>query len=105
MRQNAASQGLLVSQQNVTWSCTSTRLCRMEVESRLAQAPHMQHGVVVRLNLLSGFGYVADAEMSHFYIFVVGKALNHAEARKLKVGMSVRFRTSGRGRVDELIAA
>lgn len=65
----------------------------------------MQSGVVVRLELLSGFGYVADADGKHFYIFVVGNALSHAEVRKLKVGTAVRFRTSGRGRVDELVAA
>lgn len=65
----------------------------------------MRPGEVVRLDLLSGFGYVADADKTHFYIFVVGHALSHAEVRKLRVGAQVQFRTSGRGRVDELVAA
>lgn len=71
----------------------------------LAQKSQMQPGVVVRLELLSGFGYVADTDRKHCYIFVVGNALSHAEVRKLKVGSPVHFRTSGRGRVDELVAA
>lgn len=69
-----------------------------------AQESPMQPGVVVRLDLLSGFGYVSDAEEKYCYIFVVGYALSHAEVRKLKVGSPVQFRTSGRGRVDKLVA-
>lgn len=65
----------------------------------------MQPGTVVRLDLQSGFGYVADAQKEHFYIFVDGKALTHAEVRKLRVRATVQFRTSGRGRVDELVAS
>lgn len=65
----------------------------------------MQQGFVHRLELEHGFGYVADATREKFYIFVVGKALTHTEIRRLAVGMPVRFRVSGRGRVDELRAA
>jgi len=77
----------------------------MASEPNLGQESQMQPGVVVRLELLSGFGYVADADKKNFYIFVVGNALNHAEMRKLKVGAPVLFRMSERGRVDELVAA
>lgn len=77
----------------------------MPTESNLAQESQMQPGTVVRLELLSGFGYVADSDRKHCYIFVVGNALSRAEVRKLKVGSPVHFRTSGRGRVDELVAA
>lgn len=63
----------------------------------------LQPGTVARLNLDVGFGYVRDASGRHAYIFVVGRALKHSQARELFVGMSVKFRVSGQGRVDELV--
>jgi hypothetical protein len=39
----------------------------------------------------------------HRYIFVFGTARKHSEARHLTVGKPVKFRVSGRGRVDELV--
>ncbi len=63
----------------------------------------MQQGTIARLNADAGFGYVRDASGEHSFIFVVGKAITHAEARRLSVGAEVQFRVSGQGRVDELI--
>ena len=66
-------------------------------------ARQMQLGVVASLNWEAGFGYVRDQTGTHQYIFIVGKAIKHSQARLLAVGMAVHFRVSGLGRVDELV--
>ncbi len=63
----------------------------------------MQQGTIARMNAGAGFGYVRDASGEHSFIFIVGKALTHADARRLSVGAEVQFRVSGQGRVDELV--
>ena len=65
----------------------------------------LQQGTVARMNPSAGFGYVRDASGTHNYIFVVGKALKHSQARALTVGKSVKFRVSGKGQVEELVIA
>ena len=70
-----------------------------------AVGKQLQQGTVARLNPGAGFGYVRDAKGEHSYIFVVGKALKHSQARMLSVGKQVRFRVSGQGQVDELVVA
>jgi cold shock CspA family protein len=57
-------------------------------------------GVVDHLDLPAGFGYVRSG--SRRYIFVLGVAIRHSDAGRLRVGSRVRFRVSGRGRVDSL---
>lgn len=63
----------------------------------------MRSGTVAKLNLSAGFGYVADDDGVHSYIFVMGHALPRSAGARLQVGSRVRFRTSGQGRVDELV--
>jgi cold shock CspA family protein len=71
----------------------------MTVESQQPSPWH--NGTIVRLNLAAGFGYVQEPQHGTF-IFLVGRALRHADAHRLAVGKAVRFRLSGNGRVDEL---
>ena len=59
-------------------------------------------GTVARLNLDVGFGYVLDANKTNQYIFLIGKALSNAEARRLRVGAPVQFLLRDQGRVEEL---
>lgn len=61
----------------------------------------MQPGVVSRLNLDVGFGYVSDAE--HAYIFVIGKAISNRDAHRLAVGKTVQFRLGAPDRLVELV--
>lgn len=68
-------------------------------------ASELRSGTVAKLNRDAGFGYVDDADGLHRFIFVAGHALRRADFGKLKLGSSVRFRTSGQGRVDELVLA
>ena len=63
----------------------------------------MQEGTVARLNLKAGFGYVRDQSGENEYIFIIGFALKNSQAKNLSVGAPVRFRVSGKGRVDELL--
>jgi CspA family cold shock protein len=77
----------------------------MEMSKSTMAEANFQQGTVVRLNLSAGFGYVQDEMGENTYIFLVGKALNHAQARGLSLGKAVKFRVSGQGRVDELIVA
>lgn len=63
----------------------------------------MRPGTVAKLNLSSGFGYVADDDGIHSYIFVAGHALPRSSCARLQVGSRVQFRTSGQGRVDQLV--
>ncbi|MFG5408117.1 cold shock domain-containing protein [Piscinibacter sakaiensis] len=77
----------------------------MTMPSDRLVANELQQGTVARLNPGAGFGYVRDAEGRHSYIFVIGRALKHSQARTLTVGKAVRFRVSGQGRVDELVVA
>jgi cold shock CspA family protein len=67
------------------------------------ESMHLQRGTIARLNLHAGFGYVREAAGENAYIFLTGKALTHADARRLVVSKEVRFRVSGHGRVDELV--
>jgi len=66
---------------------------------------NLQRGTVARLVPSAGFGYVRDANGENSYIFLIGKAIKHAQARKLSIGKSVTFRVSGQGHVDELAIA
>lgn len=75
----------------------------MAVTQSLNVAAKMQRGTVARLNPGAGFGYVHAEDGENTYIFVVGRALNHSQARKLRVGRHVSFRVSDHGRVDELV--
>lgn len=68
-----------------------------------AEQEGLQPGTVERLNLSAGFGYVRDATGEFCYIFVVGTALTHADARRLVVGKHVKFRLSGGRRVEEVV--
>lgn len=68
-------------------------------------ATNLQQGTVARLNPGAGFGYVRDAKGENSYIFLVGKALKHSQARMLSVGKAVMFRVSGHGQVDELFVS
>lgn len=61
-------------------------------------------GTISKLNVGAGFGYVSDDDKVHHYIFVFGHALRRSAGAKLRIGDKVRFRTSGQGRVDELVA-
>lgn len=61
----------------------------------------MQHGVVSRLNLEAGFGYVNDAE--HACIFVIGQAISNRDARRLAVGKTVQFKLGAPDRLVELV--
>jgi cold shock CspA family protein len=63
----------------------------------------LRPGTVARLNVNAGFGYVRDASGQDSYIFLLGRALKWARVKELKVGTAVLFRTSGQGRVDELV--
>lgn len=67
----------------------------------MSSAPVMR-GRVQRLNTDVGFGYVATEDGLETYIFVFGKALTHATAATLRVGMPVTFRLVGQGRVQQL---
>jgi len=73
--------------------------------STARQPVPLQTGVVVRLNSDAGFGYVRNETGDRQYIFVFGAAIKRAQAGKLAVGQPVRFRISGKDRVDELVAA
>ena len=66
-------------------------------------AEPLQEGTVARLNPKAGFGYVRDQAGANEYIFIVGFALKHSQAKNLSVGAHVQFRVSGKGRVDELL--
>ena len=68
-------------------------------------ASELRSGTVAKLNRDAGFGYVDDSDGLHRFIFVAGYALRRAEFGKLRLGSSVLFRTSGQGRVDELVLA
>lgn len=61
----------------------------------------LHHGTIVRLNRTAGFGYVRDREGGAF-IFVVEKALTHAQFRKLELGTEVRYRLDARLRVTSV---
>lgn len=63
---------------------------------------HLQPGRVTRLNLGAGFGYVQTEDGVHSYIFLVWRALRHAQANKLRVGQPVQFRLGELGRVNEV---
>lgn len=63
----------------------------------------LRRGTVACLNLDAGFGYVRDSEAGVF-IFVVAKALTHAQFRRLKLGTEVRYRLDERLRVTSLFA-
>jgi cold shock protein len=75
------------------------------ISSKSAAQVKLQMVTVARLEPDAGFGYVRDKAGEHSYIFVVGKALKHAQARKLTIGKAVKFRVSGQGRVEELVIA
>jgi cold shock CspA family protein len=62
-----------------------------------------QTGKVVRLGSERRFGYVANADGTRHYIFVVGTALTNREAAKLRVGAKVRYDVVGQGRVEHLV--
>ncbi len=61
-----------------------------------------REGTIARLNRDAGFGYVQDLT-GHCYIFVFGTAIKRSKTGPLRVGLAVRFRVSGQGRVDELV--
>ena len=63
----------------------------------------LQEGTVARLNSKAGFGYVRDQSGANEYIFIIGFALKQSQAKNLSVGAHVKFRVSGKGRVDELL--
>ncbi len=65
----------------------------------------LQSGTVTRLEPGAGFGYVRDAKGENRYIFILGKAIKHAQVRKLSIGKPVSFRVSGQGHVDEVVIA
>ena len=73
--------------------------------TRDTTSAQLQSGTVSRLELAAGFGYVCNAAGDHSYIFIVGKAITHAQVRKLAVGAPVSFCVSGQGHVDEIVAA
>lgn len=62
----------------------------------------LQVGTVSRLNFDAGFGYVRDADGTHAYIFLIGRALKHSTAVSLKVGSQVRFQLGERDCVEVL---
>lgn len=66
---------------------------------------NLQQGTVARLDSRAGFGYVRDAKGENSYIFLIGKAIKHAQVRKLSIGKPVSFRVSGQGHVDEVVVA
>lgn len=64
-------------------------------------AGELRRGTVEHLNVAAGFGYVRGHEDSVF-IFLVEKALTHAQLRKLRLGSEVCFRLEGGVRVTSL---
>lgn len=62
----------------------------------------LQAGTICQYQPRAGFGYVQDATRKHTYLFLVGKAIRHSDARGLHVGERVHFRVEAPGRVIEL---
>lgn len=75
---------------------------RYSIPPRGGATVKLQQGTVSRLEPSAGFGYVRDAKGENSYIFLIGKAIKHTQARELSIGKSVTFRVSGQGHVDEL---
>lgn len=62
----------------------------------------LQYGTVCSYEPSAGFGYVENERKQHRYIFLVGRAIRHTDARGMRVGDPVAFRVEANVRVTEL---